>query len=300
MNVESATALGVVVVSYRSAHLLAQNLAPLDLAAVGGVDVVIVDNWSSDAERRRVEELTEANGWSFVGPPANVGFGAAINLGASVLLDRGCQWLLVLNPDVRFEVEEIVKLVRGAGGRPGAYAPRIVRPDGSIWFAGGQLDMRRGLTTTRPDLEQRDPDRWLTAACLLVHQQTWRLVGGFDEDYFMYWEDLDLSRRVLEVGHDLRVVHDVVVEHQVGGTQEEGGGKTSLYCRYNCRNRLLFAARHARAGERWRWVAASPRYAARVLLRGGRGAALRPSLVLGATRGTLEGLALVASRRRDR
>lgn len=290
---EDTDRLGVVVVSYGSSYLLEQNLASLDLSKVEPVSVAVVDNWTTPAERARVESLAAVHGWELLTPAANLGFGRAVDLGVERLLAVGCAWVLILNPDVQLDVGALASLRDAASEHPGAYSPRIVRPDGSLWFAGGQLDLRRGLTTTRPDLEQRHPDRWLTGACLLVDAGTWRAVGGFHPGYFLYWEDVDLSRRILRAGAALRVVHELQVTHAVGGTQS-GEGKSATYTRYMCRNRLLFARLHLPPSGRLRWALSSPRYALRVLQRDGRRAALRrPDRLVAAVAGTLEGLWLL-------
>ena len=89
------------------------------------------------------------------------------------------------------------------------------------------------------------------------------------------------------VARDLRCVHDA------GGTQTGAGTptKSSLYYYFNCRNRLVFAARNLAGRDRLRWALHSPRYAQQVVLRGGRRQLLRPwTCVLPAVRGTLSGL----------
>jgi GT2 family glycosyltransferase len=217
-----------------------------------------------------------------------------MNAGAARALAAGCSQLLLLNPDVVIDAPSIAAVLRTAAEVPLTMAtPRLDRPDGRTWFAGGQLDRRTGLTRSRPDQQQEGPDRWLTGACLFVDRALWELVGGFDERYFLYWEDIDLSQRALEHGARLLVVHDVVAEHRVGATQRSQG-KSFTYCRYNCRNRLLFATGHVDARDRLRWLRHAPRYAGRVLLRHGRREALRrPHLVLAALFGTLEGALMV-------
>ncbi len=82
----------------------------------------------------------------------------------------------------------------------------------------------------------------------------YELVGGYDESYFLYWEDVDFSVRASHVGAHLQVLTDVTAIHDEGGTQEttKGRAKSLLYYRYNTRNRLLFAVSpslHRLAGD---------------------------------------------------
>jgi len=288
--------LGIVVVSYGSAHLLEANLASIDRADLPPTTVVVVDNRTTDGERTKAAALGAQHGWDLVAPATNLGFGAGMNRGIDQAAAAGCDTFLLLNPDVSIDAVAISTLLRAAVEHPAAIlCPRLDWPDGSTWFAGGQLDRRSGLTRSRPDHRQEGSERWLTGACLLIDRTTWEQVGGFDERYFLYWEDVDLTQRALRLGVGLRVVHDAVAVHHVGATQrEEGEGKSPTYCRFMCRNRLLFATDHVDRRGRLRWIWHAPRYAVRVLLRhGGRAALRRPGLAMAALRGTVEGSVLV-------
>ncbi len=87
-------------------------------------------------------------------------------------------------------------------------------------------------------------DRWSTA---VAHgrrpggvRELWDLVGGFDESYFLYWEDVDLSWRIVAAGGRLAVAEDLTAFHAVGATQA-GSTKSATYVYYSARNRLRFA-----------------------------------------------------------
>jgi N-acetylglucosaminyl-diphospho-decaprenol L-rhamnosyltransferase len=286
--------LGIVVVNYGSSRLLEGNLAAIDRSDLPESVVVVVDSQSTASERDAVQALAERHGWLAETPDANVGFGGGMNLGVERAIAAGCSAFLLLNPDVTIDATAIAALAEASVADPmTVLSPRLTRPDGSLWFSGARLDRRTGLTRYRPDGPPNAPDRWLSGACLLVTRTCWERVGGFDDRYFLYWEDVDLSQRVLEHSGDLRVLDDVTAVHAVGGTQRADGMSTT-YCRYMCRNRLLFAATHVPRRDRLRWLALAPRYARRILLGDGRAAALRrPSLAVSAAIGTAAGAAAV-------
>ncbi|GAA4359792.1 glycosyltransferase family 2 protein [Angustibacter luteus] len=283
--------LGVVVVNYASHQLLADRLPALR-ALEAPHDVVVVDNLTTGAERSAVGALAHQHGWQVIEADRNLGFGGGMNLGVARAAELGCDAVLLLNPDVDVDPAVVEALLDGARRHPGALvSPRIVLPGGRTWFSGGVLQLATGDLRAGggPDLTARGS--WLTAACLLVPLSTWRAVGGFDDRYFMYWEDVDLSWRAAQQGLPLVVLDDVEVVHHVGGTQS-GDAKSPLYFYFNCRNRLLFAAKNLPRRERLRWLLATPRASWRVLRRhGGRKRILRsPRVVLGAVRGTLAGV----------
>lgn len=281
---------GVVVVSYASSTLLERNL--LLLSWDPRLRVVVVDNYSSDHEREQIRALASEHGWELV-PRPNLGFGAGMNAGAERALGLGCDALLLLNPDVTIDRDTAAALLDQARRSPDALVtPALHHPDGRAAFAEGTLDLRIGTTRTRPPLAP-GLERWLSGACLAVSGALWDRLGGFAEEYFMYWEDLDLCHRVQVAGGSLVVRDDLVAVHAVGGTQ--GAGKSALYRHYNCRNRLLFAARHLEPEQARRWIRPSLSYAWQVALRDGRRAIVKRPLraVYPVVTGTMSGIRLV-------
>lgn len=277
--------VAVVVVSYGDPALLLDNPLLLD----PGVDVVVVDNWSTAAARAGVRELAARYGWGLLEPDTNLGFGAGVDLGAAHAARTGHDVALVVNPDAALPRADAATLVHHVRPRPAVLAaPRVVRPDGSPWFTGASLDLRAGRTVNRP----APPGvPWLTGACLCFRLDAWQELGGFDERFFLYWEDVELSYRWVRSGGALELVDEATCVHQVGGTQGGGRAKSRAYYYYNCRNRLLFAATHLDRRGRLRWAVRAPAYAWRVLMRGGRRQLLHPGPTLGAAaRGTGTGL----------
>jgi GT2 family glycosyltransferase len=124
-----------------------------------------------------------------------------------------------------------------------------------------------------------------------VTARLWRSVGGFDESYFLYWEDVDLSHRVLAAGGSLEVCADATAVHSEGGTQggehaTAGEPKSATYYFYNIRNRMLFAANNLGPGDVERWRRLIVRVAWETLLQGGRRQFLRsPEPLLAGLRG---------------
>lgn len=289
--------LGIVVVNYGAPALLEANLVGLGRSLPAG-RVVVIDNFSDLAHREAATALCAREGWSLIAPGLNLGFGAGVNAGARLLISRGCRRLLLLNPDARIDEAGVLVLAERAAANPQQLlSPRIERPDGSLWFGGGTVDVRHGRTRTGPGTDSSSADGWLSGACLMVHASLWEWLGGFDGTFFLYWEDVDLSWRCQAAGGTLSVCADVTAVHSVGGTQTDLG-KSPLYVYSNCRNRLAFAAKHLSRRHLARWLVLSPVYAVRVLQRGGRRDLARHVLPLGiaALRGTASGAGLALRR----
>jgi N-acetylglucosaminyl-diphospho-decaprenol L-rhamnosyltransferase len=292
-------ALGIIVVNYGSHELIAANLARLDPPA-SDTHIVIVDNFFSTAERQAIARVAGEHGWPLVEMAENVGFGIAMNIGVDRATDLGCENFLLLNPDAFVSWAAIDSMRADCDKDPMVMvAPTIVRPDGKIWFRGNVVNRRNGSLRGADDFRAAGPDGWLTGACLLVNRRLWDKMGGFDPDYFLYWEDVDLSHRCWEVGGRLLVRFDLIATHDVGGTQptdSDAAGKSSIYVYYNCRNRLVYASKHLRGSATVWWILTTPVQSFHILSRIGRRQLVRsPRHVWSAVSGSLNGFAFAGS-----
>ncbi|PCE16306.1 hypothetical protein AUC47_00165 [Microbacterium sp. SZ1] len=276
-------ALAIVVVNYGSSDLLERNLVPVS-DALPSAAVFVVDNRSSDAEAARVSRLAARQGWTALLQQDNTGFGVGVNRGVEAARSNGRTRFLLINPDATIDASSTQRLLDAVdGAAPVVAAPVIEDGAGRTWSAGHVLDLRDGSTHGRA-WARRNPDapvrRWLTGAVLMINDAAWSAVGGFDEDYFLYWEDVDFSMRVEDAGGALVLVEDARAVHDEGGTQGIGDpdvhAKSPVYYYYNVRNRMLLALKLLDPEVVTRWDTASVPAAREVLLRGGRRQLLRP------------------------
>lgn len=301
MNVAPAGPTAVVVVNYGASALLETNLVHVD-DEVPGLVVVVVDNFTSTAEQDAVRTLCERRRWHLVASPTNLGFGSGMNAGVEVAIGAGAEQLLLLNPDARIDAASLGLLVDAVRAEPLTMVGPVLRTaSGALWSDGHDLYLDRGrMRATRKREGSPRVAEWLTGACLVLSTTLWQRVGGFDDRYFLYWEDVDLSWRVLEAGGRLRVVRDAVAVHDEGGTQVRSSERalSTTYYYFNIRNRLVFAAHHLPARDRLRWALTAPSEAWAVLLRGGRRQLVHsPDPWRAAVTGTFAGLrALVGGR----
>lgn len=285
--------------NFNSHDLLARNLAELDLEALDA-RMYVVDNFHSLEAAHAIGRLCAAHGWTLISSPQNLGFGAGMNLGVSHAVLDGCDHLALVNPDAQGTTATLEALLLESQADPFALvSPRIVRSDGRPWFTGGRIDMRTGHVTATAHIAARDTDAWLTAAYLVTSQQAWRILGGFDPDYFLYWEDVDLSHRAVAAGMSLIVREDLEVVHDAGGTQRSGEAKSDVYIYYNSRNPLVFASKRLDHATRSRWITNSPSTVWRMTRRGDRRHPVRLArAALSATRGAASGIAFIVRAQR--
>ncbi|MGY5885417.1 glycosyltransferase family 2 protein [Modestobacter lacusdianchii] len=230
MGDPSAT-LRVVAVTYSPGESLTEFLDSLATATGRPLDVVLADNGSTDgtperaAQERPTVRLLRTGG--------NVGYGAAANAG---LADLTAGYALVANPDVRFEPGSVDELLVAAARWPRAatLGPAIRTPEGTVYPSARELpSLSTGVghallgwawpanpwtaryRREREEITER-PAGWLSGSCFLVDLAAFASVGGFDPGYFMYFEDVDLARRLGQRGYLHVYVPSAVVTHEGG------------------------------------------------------------------------------------
>jgi GT2 family glycosyltransferase len=237
----AADAVTVIVVTHNVARHAARCVACLAAQSHPAARVVVVDSGSDDdspaAWGRALDAADTLRGRADVRPlAANVGFAAASNLGIAAATTP---LVALLNPDAFPEPDWLARLVAAAAAHPecAAFASRQMldgRPgvlDGlgdhyhlaCLAWRGGH-----GRALVPADLVDRDVFS-ACAAAALYRRDAVLAVGGFDEDFFCYVEDVDLGFRLRLAGHSARLVADAVVAH-IGQASSRDGGRmaTSL------------------------------------------------------------------------
>ena len=210
----------------------------------GGLEIILVDNASTDGSTEAVREFQERG--PELGPPVrliplerNVGFGAGCNRAARHAAGR---YLLLLNPDAWIDGASLRLLGDALDGdsRLGVAAPALHYPDGSpqfVWappvgvlgeavqrfrnrFEGATWNHRLLPRFLKPFLGSG----WFSAACLLVRRSAFEEVGGFDEGFFLYFEDADLGLRIRRSGWRQVQVADARAWHVRGATTAPSSG----------------------------------------------------------------------------
>jgi len=231
----------IIIVSFNSGACLTRCLESIE-AHAPAAHVIVIDNASTDGSTsgtafRRAGVTVQAN-------PRNVGFARAVNQG---LAATSRDLVMVLNPDCYLLPGAADCLEEELRRYPecAIAGPKILNDDGSVQgSARGDPTLFTGffgrttlLTRLFPNsrLARRnvrtEPERvtsgesfavdWVSGACMLARREALISVGGFDERYFLYWEDADLCRRLRDKGHSTRYVPSCTVVHS-GGVSTRG------------------------------------------------------------------------------
>jgi N-acetylglucosaminyl-diphospho-decaprenol L-rhamnosyltransferase len=222
--------LAVVVVTYRSAATISETLRALPTDRLAAC--VVVDNASADGTVETVRGLGLPN-VEIVTNDRNVGFGAGNNVGAARA--RGSRWVAFVNPDAVIDEASLRMLVAHLDATPRAamVAPRLYRDGAPLTSAGRFPDVAGLIRYQLPEPVRRAfPERRLPAsydrtgpvdvvegACMVLDREALDEVGGFDERYFLFFEEADLARRLRAAGRTVELVAGASASHLVGASR---------------------------------------------------------------------------------
>lgn len=246
---------GVVLVNHDSAEDTVGCIASLEASHDLDMDVVVVDN-SDSAQSLATLGALVGDRAVVLSSGGNIGYAGGSNVGIRHCLDRGNEFVWLLNPDTRIEPETLPRLLALLADVPdcGVVGPRIVHPASpgtpeTVWFDGGVVDETKAGETRH--LHQgrevakvaapvaRDVD-YVTGASLLTRRTVLETVGLLPEDYFLYFEETHWCRDVRRAGWRVMVEQRArMVHHQ----RSSGAMPSPYHLYYMTRNRYLFVER---------------------------------------------------------
>lgn len=267
--------VGVLLITYQSAEDLPTFLESIETAVQPlELDIVCVDNTSTDDG----PELVEKFGGRVTRNRRNVGLSAAINQAAA---QTDAEWLLVANPDTKLAPGSISALVETACSdeRIGMIGPRIARLDGTLYPSGrafpsllvgiahallggvwpGNLATRRYFG--RQVTEVSDVD-WISGCCMLFRREAFDAVDGFDERYFLYFEETKMALDMHRNGWRVVLDPSVEIRHREGGSMRSAPLRK---VRTHHRSALRFYCDYHRGTP---WILFAPLVAAGLVVRG--------------------------------
>ena len=246
---------GVVLVNHDSAEDTVGCIASLEASYDLDMDVVVVDNSDSPDSLAALQDLVGDRA-EVLSSGGNLGYAGGSNVGIRRCLERGSEFVWLLNPDTRVEPETLPRLKDLLVEVPdcGVVGPRIVHPappggSETVWFDGGIVDESKAGETRH--LHQgrvvsqvappstRDVD-YVTGASLLTRRVVLETVGLLPESYFLYFEETHWCRDVHRAGWRVMVDQQARMLHHQRST---GAMPSPYHLYYMTRNRFLFVER---------------------------------------------------------
>ena len=230
-KMENTKELSVIIVNYKSEHFLEQCLNSLYLAISGKIsfEVIIVNNYSPETLEKIQKSFPEIR---VIINAKNGGFGQGNNIGTREALGK---YLLFLNPDTEIisgnfnEIREEFE----RNDEIGALSGQLMTEENNIqeWSVGQRITFwdlvknNLGFPSGRKVWESRGKKEvaWVAGTFFFIRRKLFLDLGGFDENIFMYFEDVDLCERIKKVGKKILYFPEIRILHKYGGSYAEEG-----------------------------------------------------------------------------
>lgn len=242
----------VVILNWNGEELTRGCLESLRHSDYANLDSVVTDNGSTDGSIDAIARDFPDTG--VIRNASNLGFAAGCNQGIAWGLERGAEYLLMLNNDTRVDPSMVSHLVAAATAHNdrAAAIPKIYWESDPqrFWFAVGRTNLWTGVFSNVAfnQIDDGSFDSYLQAqyasgCCILMPSQVVRKIGGFDREYFAYVEDVDWSLRCRDAGFPLVFCPAAKLWHKVSAT---GGRQPARYRYLTTRNHLWTLRRHSK------------------------------------------------------
>lgn len=251
--------VAVVVLNWNGESLTLDCLDSLSAIETPNVELVVVDNASTDGS---VEAIRAAHGErvTIIVNDDNLGFARGNNVGIEYALERGADYVLLLNNDTVVDRTLIDHLLGPFAADPnvGISGPKIYyyTPPDQIWFAGGVVSLARG-TARHIGIRQIDRGQWdterdvdyVTGCALMIKRDVLETVGTLDPTYVAYFEDTDFCTRAVRAGYRAVYVPRGKVWHKISAST--GGQVSRRKITRKFKSSWKYFRRYARP---WHWL----------------------------------------------
>ena len=251
----SLSDVAIVTVSYNSSEQLEEFLKHALTTVQSPKQIFVADNASPDVEVSA--KIAKKLGVNLIRSKTNLGYGAAVNLAVSKLPPE-LNTLVISNPDSLLNFEAISVISNTSSGtNVGAVGPQILNEDRSVYPSGRAIPSLRigighalfaNIWPSNPWTKKYHSDAylgtttkitgWVSGSCFAIDRNRFEAVGGFDDHYFMYFEDVDLGYRLGKLGYTNLYVPEVSITH-IGGESTKAIKKTMLRIHHESAMRFI-------------------------------------------------------------
>ena len=250
------TSLSIIIVNYKSWSVLEKCLESILSQGIDDIEVIIVDNNSNDGLITKFKKKYINFKW--ISNKINAGFSKACNQGAEIAKN---QYYLFLNPDTELEKNSLVKMKSIIDNFPNSILSiSQLDSDGNIGFPYGNfLSIRtfngiirfldRLVSLENRNINNEKPfikPNWVSGSFLLIDRENFNKLGGWDEDYWMYYEDMDLCKRANIIGIDIVLINSISCTHHHGKSSKVNL-KTRVKAKtHSIKSGVIFIEKHYR------------------------------------------------------
>jgi GT2 family glycosyltransferase len=206
----------ILILNYNGKETLKQCLQSVYQLNYSDFEVVLIDNDSKDGSLEEVKYIYPRA--HFIKNNVNLGFAAGNNVGIRFALEKGADYVWLVNNDAKVEKDSLAKLIDAGGQKPksGILSPLIMHDKTkNIWFGKGVIDWvsMKTLHVSPPTLLQSFTSEYICGCAMLIKKEVFKKIGLLNEKYFLYYEDADFSIKATRAGFELWTIPTAHVLH---------------------------------------------------------------------------------------
>ena len=206
----------IIILNYDGKDVLKECLNSVFKIDYPNFEVVLVDNNSVDGSLE--EARLRFPKCHFIKNENNLGYSMGNNVGIRFALERMADYALLLNNDTIVTNDALLKLVNIGEAEPdlGIMSPLICGESGRIWFSGGSIDWMRMKAVNEQSIPKKGEffqTDFVSGCAMMVKKKVFQRIGMLDEDFFLYWEDVDFSVRAKRAGFSIGIVPGSKIFH---------------------------------------------------------------------------------------
>lgn len=237
MDSISNPSVAIILINWNGFAFTKACLASLRKVSYPSFQVILVDNGSVELEGQKLKsEFPEIE---LLENKANLGFAGGNNVGIRKAMKAGFSHIMLLNNDTEVEHDFLTLMMSNFQSSPklGVVQPLIffLHQKEQLWSAGGKWDAFLGRAITLGDrkfLKEYSASDvnldWATGCCFLVSREAVEAVGGLNEQYFAYFEDVDWSFRIREKGFGIALSTAAKIYHEAGASSKKKHSEGTL------------------------------------------------------------------------
>lgn len=222
--------LSVIIVAYNSEEFISKCISSILKFLPKNCEVIVVDNNSNDGTLDMLRKFQAKI--KILEPKANLGFAKAANLASA---EAYGEYFFILNPDTEIKSNIFDELIEfyGSDENIGIVSPKLITPNGKIQASAKKeptvfgafkefvLGIKNSYSFYTPETNDPIEVNVVYGAAILIKRDLFEKLKGYDEKFFVYYEDIDLCKRVRDLGKKIYYYPKVQVKHLGGGTKSE-------------------------------------------------------------------------------
>lgn len=233
----------IAVLHYQGADNTIACLRSIKKLNYPSIKILITDNCSPDKSGDKVREAFPD--CHFLQLTDNLGFAGGSNASINYCIEQGAEWIWLLNNDTELAEHSLSLLMHNAimDDKAGVLGARVLTPnkDGYHKSGRGEIDFVKGKTFEKGDVDETKKSiacQWISGCNMLFRAKAFKEMNGFDERFYLYFEDTDICWRLNQAGWKCLLVPDAQVFHEGNASTQ---GKLAVWrSYYHTRNRLFF------------------------------------------------------------